>query len=141
MADVLKHWYALYTRSRAEKKVASLIEETTTEVYLPLQKTMKIWSDRRKMVHEPLFRSYIFVRCGKYDFDKVLKIPGAVCFVSFSGEKVVVPDFQIEAVRTFLGEQDMPQYLEYFQTVCVNWNCCKCTKSNILFHYFLIQNP
>ncbi len=116
MADSVKRWYALYTKSRAEKKVAVLIEETGAEVYLPLQKTLKQWSDRRKIVHEPLFRSYVFIRIGDHDFEKVLKIPGAVCFVTFAKEKVPVPDYQIEAVRTFLGEQALPEPLEYFQT-------------------------
>ena len=116
MTDSSKRWYALYTRSRAEKKVAKLLEETGTEFYLPLQKTLKQWSDRRKIVYEPLFRSYIFIRIGNFGFEKVLKIPGAVRFVTFAKKRVAVPDYQIEAIRAFLGEQALPESLEFFQT-------------------------
>ena len=31
------------------------------ESYLPLKKVLKQWSDRKKWVEEPLFRSYIFI--------------------------------------------------------------------------------
>ncbi len=116
MKNSVKHWYALYTKSRVEKKIADLLEEMGIELYLPLHRTLRQWSDRRKVVYEPLFRSYVFVRIGDTDFDKVVKIPGVVRFVTFAGERVQVPQYQIEAVRTYLGEKELPEPLEYFET-------------------------
>ncbi len=106
--DATKRWYALYTKSRAEKKVAEELQRDGVEVYLPLQKTLKLWSDRKKMVHEPLFRSYVFVKVR-------LAYPGAVCYVTIGNEKVSIPEAQIEAVRTYLGEREQTEPLEYFQ--------------------------
>ncbi len=54
-----RHWHALYVRSRSEKKVLSQLEEMGIEAYLPLVTKVKQWSDRRKKIQEPLFKSYV----------------------------------------------------------------------------------
>ena len=62
-----KYWYAIYVRSRHEKKVHQLLLEIGIESSLPLIKTTRKWSDRKKKVEIPLFRGYVFV---KIDVDK-----------------------------------------------------------------------
>lgn len=106
-----KKWYAAYTRPRWEKKVASLLEEKNIENYLPLQKILKQWSDRKKWVREPLFRSYVFVCIGKEEYLAAIRTPGIVNFVSFEGKAVSIPQVQIEAIRTFIatGEDLVPE--------------------------------
>lgn len=47
-------WYALYTRPRAEKLVYQRLVEASIETFLPLQKTYRMWSDRKKLVERPL---------------------------------------------------------------------------------------
>ncbi len=100
-----KNWYALYVRSRAEKKVAKELEAEGIEYYLPLEKVLRQWSDRKKWVEEPLFRSYIFVKADHKDYYKALYVPNAVKYVSFDGEAVVVPPQQIEAIKFYLNEK------------------------------------
>ena len=56
-----RKWYAIYTKPRWEKKLAEKLEEKRIDHYLPMVKTLKLWSDRKKWVNEPLFKSYIFV--------------------------------------------------------------------------------
>jgi len=97
-----KKWFAVYTKSRAEKKVFELLTEKGIETYLPLQKQLKQWSDRKKWVEEPLFRSYIFVKIIDGDFIEVQKTQGVVCFITFEREKVSIPENQIEAVKKLL---------------------------------------
>ena len=99
-----KKWYAVYTKSRNEKKVNELLAEKGIESYLPLQKTLKQWSDRKKFVEEPLFRSYIFVRIDYKHHIDVLQTQGVVTFVKFAGKPEPVPDKQIEAVKMLLAE-------------------------------------
>lgn len=101
-----KLWYALYVKSRTEKKVAAEFVAQGIDYYLPIQKVLKQWSDRRKWVEEPLFRSYIFVRIELDDYYKVLQTPNAVKYISFEGKAVVVPSPQIEAIKYFLNEKD-----------------------------------
>jgi transcriptional antiterminator RfaH len=115
MIDSTKRWYALYTRSRAEKKVAEVLEQSQIEVYLPLQKTLRQWSDRRKWVYEPLFRSYVFVKIEKKDFHHVLNVFGVVRFVTIAHEKIAIPECQIDAIRAYMGELIIEQPLSYFQ--------------------------
>jgi transcription antitermination factor NusG len=97
-----KKWYAIYTRPRWEKKVAARLDEKGIENYLPTIKTLKIWSDRRKWVQEPLFKSYIFVHVDAQDYIPALQTPGAVRYVSFESKPVSIPPIQIEAVKTFI---------------------------------------
>jgi transcriptional antiterminator RfaH len=95
-------WYAVYTRSRAEKKVLKNLQEIGIEAYLPLIKTLRQWSDRKKMVEVPLFPSNIFVKIRDNDYRKVLETEGAVAFITFERKKVAIPDKQIIAMRTMV---------------------------------------
>jgi len=97
-----KKWYAIYTKPRWEKKVAAMLDEKRIENYLPLVKTLKIWSDRKKWVQEPLFKSYLFVHVDKKEYFPALQTPGAVKYVSFENKAVSIPPLQIEAVKTFI---------------------------------------
>jgi len=102
----IARWYAVYVKSRYEKKTSKLLEDRHIEVYLPLLNRLKQWSDRKKMVEEPLFKSYIFVRTDLKNYYDILNTPGIVRFVGFEGKPVPVPDNQIVAVRQFVGEYD-----------------------------------
>lgn len=110
-----KVWYALYVKSRSEKKVASELENQQIECYLPLQKVLKQWSDRKKWVEEPLFRSYVFVCINENEYYKPLQVYGAVKYISFESKAVAIPPQQIEAIRYFLNEKD-PENLDL-----MNW--------------------
>jgi transcriptional antiterminator RfaH len=95
-------WYALYTRPRAEKQVYQRLTEMGIETYLPLQKTYRIWSDRKKLVEKPLLTSYIFVKTIRHNFPKVYKTNGVVKFVSFEGQPVSIPQNQIDILRLLI---------------------------------------
>jgi transcriptional antiterminator RfaH len=97
-----KKWFAIYTAPRAEKQVAIRLEQLGIENYLPLQKVLKQWSDRRKWVEEPLFRSYLFVKVNESHYYSVLNTLGVVKFIHFGGQAQSIPDFQIETIRRLL---------------------------------------
>lgn len=94
-----------------EKKVARLLDDKKIETYLPLYKILKQWSDRRKWVQEPLFRSYVFVFIEPNEHLPVLQTQGVVKFITFEKQAVVIPPVQIEAVRTFInsGEEKITE--------------------------------
>lgn len=83
------------------------------ETFLPLQKRMKQWSDRKKLVEEPLLRSYIFVRITEKDYFRVLGTPGVVRYVSFEGKAAPIPDRQIDTLKMLIGEQVNIEVLEH----------------------------
>ncbi len=101
-----KVWYALYVKSRTEKKVAIELAGGGFDYYLPLEKRLKQWSDRKKWVEEPLFRSYIFVYITQKEYYKVLQTRGVVKYISFEGKAVAVPQQQIDAIKIYLQEID-----------------------------------
>ena len=104
MTTYEKKWYAIYTNPRAEKKTAGKLLEKGIEVYLPLQTTIKQWSDRKKKVEEPLFKSYVFV-CVNFEAERlsVLETHGVVKFVRIGGEVPVIRTAVINAIKLSLA--------------------------------------
>lgn len=99
-------WYAVYTRPRWEKKVANLLSQKGIECYCPLNKVRKKWSDRVKLVEEPLFKSYVFVRVEEEGRTPVRMTDGVVNFVYWNGKPGIVKDKEIGAIRRFLDEHE-----------------------------------
>ncbi len=108
-----KKWFAVYVKSRNEKKVFKLLDDINIESFLPLITRVKLWSDRRKKVEEPLFRSYIFVKISLKDYYTVLNIPGVVKFVCFEKNPVPVPENQIVAIKQYINEDDLHDDINY----------------------------
>jgi len=98
------HWYAFYTKSRAEKKVYERIDEQGFEVFLPLVTTIRQWSDRKKKIKVPLIRSYIFVRTNPKKIIDILKIPGIVRVLKYMGKPAIVKDYEIENLKILVRE-------------------------------------
>ena len=93
----IKKWLAIYTRPRWEKKVNQLLSEKGLESYCPLNKVRRKWSDRYKVVEEPLFKSYVFVKVSDADRSN---------FVYWDGKPAVVKEKEITAIRRFLDEYE-----------------------------------
>ncbi|MBQ4398639.1 MAG: UpxY family transcription antiterminator [Bacteroidales bacterium] len=102
----VKFWHALYVRSRCEKKVLTQLEDMGIQAYLPMISMVKQWSDRRKKVQEPLFKSYVFVFSNDKQYISILNVYGVVKFVCFEKEAVVVPENQILAIKKFVSEYE-----------------------------------
>jgi transcription antitermination factor NusG len=106
-------WYAVYTRANGERKLLENLKEKNIECYLPMKKVLKVWSDRKKWVEEPLFRCYLFVKVSYKEFFTVLNTPGGVCYISFGGKAQSIPETQINNIRTFLNQTDHDYTLSY----------------------------
>jgi transcription antitermination factor NusG len=92
-------WYVIQTRSRFEKKCTNFLSKNGVSVYLPLQKKMKVWSDRIKQVEEPLFPGYLFIQFSESERYRILNTPGIVRFVSFGGKYATVSTKQMAAIQ------------------------------------------
>lgn len=97
-------WYAVYTKPCWEKKVAGLMSMHNIEHYCPLQKIQRKWSDRKKIIMEPLFKSYVFVRINDKQQTAVRQVSGVVSFVQYLGKPAIVRDDEIDTIRQFLNE-------------------------------------
>ena len=101
-----KKWLAIYTRPRWEKKVNQLLTEKGFESYCPLNKVRRKWSDRVKIVEEPLFKSYVFVKATDEDCTEVRMTTGAINFVYWNGKPAVIREKEITAIKRFLNEYE-----------------------------------
>ena len=100
------NWYAVYTRPRFEKQVLKGLLDQGIEGYLPLIKTMRQWSDRKKMVEVPLFSSYVFVHINRSSYDQVLQTHGVVKYISFEGKAATIPSDQIDNLKIIIDSNE-----------------------------------
>lgn len=101
-----KKWYALYTKPRWEKKIHHSLQIKGFESYCPLNKVRRKWSDRIKVIEEPLFKSYIFVRLNEADKTEVRYVDGVLNFVYWNGKPAVVKDEEIIEIKKFMSEYE-----------------------------------
>ena len=101
-----QQWHVIYSKPRNEKKVYSALSEAGYEVYCPLNKTRRKWSDRYKVVEEPLFRSYVFIKISANQLYDVLKFDGVVHFLYWNRKPAIVREEEIELIKRFLGEHE-----------------------------------
>jgi transcription antitermination factor NusG len=101
-----KQWYAVYTRPRSEKKVAEQLEKKKIEVYCPLNKVRKPYTDRKKFVLEPLFNSYVFVFTTPDEHAKIKQTDGVENFVFWLNQPATIRQEEIDTIKKFLNEYD-----------------------------------
>ncbi len=99
----LRKWYPVCTLPRAEKKAYQALDNKGLQVYLPLHRQQKQWSDRKKWVEEPLIKSYLFVHINELEKTEVLMTKGISRFIYFSGTIATMPDRQIEDLKLLLA--------------------------------------
>ncbi|WP_299685171.1 UpxY family transcription antiterminator [uncultured Dokdonia sp.] len=109
MGNLLKiGWHVLYVKSRHEQKVDNLLKEIGLESFLPLVKTIRIWSDRKKTIEVPLFPSYVFVKVeSATDFYKAQSINGACTFVKCGNSYSTIRDTEIQKIKFLLTTEDI----------------------------------
>jgi len=97
-----KNWYVFYTKSRQEKKVEDLLLRDGYEVFLPTQKVMRQWSDRKKRVEVPLFNSYIFVKELPHKISDIVQTPGIAWNIRHNGKPAILREQEFELIQRFI---------------------------------------
>ena len=101
-----KKWFVIYTKPRWEKKVDSLLSKRGIESWCPVQKIERRWTDRKKIIEDPLFRSYVFVHIEEKEMLNVKKVDGVLNFIYYLGKPAVIRNEEIDLIKKFLGEKD-----------------------------------
>jgi transcription antitermination factor NusG len=101
LSGIESQWYAIHTRSQHEKAVVTLLQSQGITTFLPLVTAVHRWSDRRKLVHLPLFSCYAFVHMPLVPelWTKVLRVRGILGFVGVRGQGVPIPEKEIDSIR------------------------------------------
>ncbi|OFX40878.1 MAG: hypothetical protein A2X08_17035 [Bacteroidetes bacterium GWA2_32_17] len=106
-------WFALYTRPRFELKAEASLKEMGIITYLPMQKTLKEWCDRKKWITEPLFKSYCFIQINPSNYCIPLKAYGVVHYVWFDGKPAPVRDKEIEVIKLICNSKQQVEVVDY----------------------------
>ena len=103
-----KSWIALYTRPRSEKKVKAFLDEQKIEAYLPVQKQIRQWSDRKKLVDVVIIPMVIFVNVSKEKLNQIINHPLILRPLTLPGNKdiAIIPNSQIEQLKFILGQSN-----------------------------------
>ena len=113
--SVVPLWYALYTRSRYEKKVAEQLRERCVEYFLPLVPTLRQWKYRKAMVEMPMFPGYIFVYINLANALPAITAKGVVRIVGFNGEPSPIPESEIESILRLFNHPELIEPEPYFE--------------------------
>ena len=109
-----EHWIAVYTKPRNEKTAFKQLKIKGFTVFLPLLRERRKWSDRKKWVEFPLFKSYIFVRTELKNGLFILQTNGVSSLVKLGGIISVIPDKDILAIKEMLEGGFNPEGIDYF---------------------------
>ncbi|EOR93408.1 NusG antitermination factor [Arcticibacter svalbardensis MN12-7] len=96
-----RSWFIAYTYPNFEKKIYGELIRKNLKAYLPMQRVIREWSDRKKEIQMPLFPNYIFINTTEKERISFFKINGILKFISFDGRPAVISDNEIVNIRRF----------------------------------------
>lgn len=95
-----ENWFAVYTTSRHEKRVAQHLTQRQIEYFLPLYRAEHKWKDgTRALLDLPLFPGYVFVHIDPRKRTGVLEVPGVVSIVGTGTRPTPLPEEEVEKLR------------------------------------------
>jgi transcriptional antiterminator NusG len=99
----MKKWLVFYTKSRHEKKAGEFLLRRGFEVFLPLQKVVHQWSDRKRKVEVPLFNSYLFVHENIDRIPLILQVPGISWNIRYNDKPAVLRQEELHIIQRFIS--------------------------------------
>ena len=98
-----KKWHVLRTKPRQEKKASTYLSENGFDVYIPLKETIKIWSDRKKKVIEPIIPSYIFINISEKDRASIFPAVGITNYMYWLKKPVIIRDKEMNQMQKWFN--------------------------------------
>lgn len=103
-----KFWVAVYTRSKAEKKLSESLNRAGIETYTPIQRQTRQWSDRKKTIDVVIIPTIIFAKIENSDISKIREQQHFIRILSYPGSKnpAHIPNEQIDRLRFMLERSE-----------------------------------
>ena len=103
-----KFWIAALVQMNCEKKVASKLDKLGITNYVPTQKEIHQWSDRKKKIERIVIPMVVFVQVDKEIEKSLITYSFIYKFISYPGQKetAIIPDEQIEKLKFMLNNAD-----------------------------------
>ena len=99
LSDTEAKWFAVYTRYKAEKEVMRQLQRNDIEAYVPLNRQVRQYASKRKVVELPLMHCYVFVKIKKTQYVAVLETNNVVKFIRFSKNLISIPEREINLLK------------------------------------------
>ncbi|WP_131474389.1 UpxY family transcription antiterminator [Neotamlana nanhaiensis] len=102
-------WFVLSVKEKQEDKVAKMLEKMDFEVFNPLVKEIKFWSNKQKIVETPLFKSHIFVNIPEPYRGVVFALPDVKGYMFIDGKPAKVYKEEVDTIKGWLenGSHDL----------------------------------
>jgi transcription antitermination factor NusG len=111
MSMSLKRWFAVYTASNHEKRVAQYLEMKEIETFLPLYRVTRRWKNRTTVKLDlPLFPGYIFARFDPAQRSRIVEVPMVYSIVSHRGTPTPLADEELAKLRVVLETRQVHPY-------------------------------
>lgn len=96
-------WLVIYTKPQQEKKVSENLQKIGIESYCPTIEEVRQWTDRKKIIQVPIFKSYVFVKIALKNRNKVFEVPGVLNYLFWLGKPAIVKEIEIQNLIDFLN--------------------------------------
>lgn len=103
-------WYVVRTKPQHEIKSSRILEDLGVETYCPVVTEMRQWSDRKKKITLPLFKSYLFVNLDNSNRNRVFDAPGVINFLYWQRRPAIARDGEIDAIKAWLNNEALDGY-------------------------------
>ncbi|MCB0664254.1 MAG: UpxY family transcription antiterminator [Saprospiraceae bacterium] len=97
-------WFAIYTKFKSEKEVARRLTKKGIECYVPINKVVRQYTRKRKVVDLPLINCYAFVNITRDQYVSVLETEYVIKFINFSKNLISIPDAEIDLLKRICQE-------------------------------------
>jgi transcription antitermination factor NusG len=99
--DYPRPWFGIQTELKKEKIAAAHLEFKGNNVFLPMLRKRRQWSDRSVNSTSPLFPGYLFCR---FESAKplIVSTPGVVAILGVGKHPEPIPESEIDAIQTIL---------------------------------------
>lgn len=109
-------WYVIRVRPRSERLAAAALRGKQYLEFLPLYQKRSRWSDRVKVIEQPLFPGYVFCRAESSGQPPLITTPSIIEILSFGGRPALVSEKEIDdikaVVRSGLNSEPWPYLRE-----------------------------
>jgi transcription antitermination factor NusG len=99
-----KNWYIVYTKTKCEKKVSGLLTKKKIENFCPINYRQVVQFQRIKIIHEPLFPSFVFARIEQEKISSLIQLENILNIVYWKGKPAIVQNEEIKVIKEFVSE-------------------------------------
>jgi transcriptional antiterminator RfaH len=92
-------WHVVVTKTNQYKNSAAILEKLGFPYYLPLQKQLHYWSDRKRWIQVPILSPYIFLFTNESDKKRLFQCSHHFHFLFFGGKPSIAKEEEIERIR------------------------------------------